>query len=65
MAVIPSSDLRVIVQELGRSENRRGGNHLVVLPLDIGSQDRLLVYGKRFLDGLMLARRSGRRQAYR
>ena len=30
--------LRVIVQELRRSENRRRGNHLVVLSLDIGQR---------------------------
>src|SRR5262249_47413908 len=48
--------LGVIVQQFGRSEHRGGGKHLVVLALDIGAQDRLMLCGDHFLDGLVLAR---------
>ena len=45
----------VVVQQLRRSEHRRGGDHLIILALDIGREDRLVVCGERVLDGLVLA----------
>src|SRR6516164_8566472 len=48
--------LRVIVKELGRRKHRRRFDDPVVLAIDKGVEDRLMVSGDRFLEGLLLAR---------
>src|SRR6516165_9212191 len=48
--------VRVIVQELGRRKHRRRFDDPVVLAIDIGIEDRLMVSGDRFLQGSLLAR---------
>src|SRR6516162_3145506 len=48
--------VRVIVQELGRRKHRRRFDDPVVLAIDKGVEDRLMVSGERFLEGLLLAR---------
>src|SRR6266704_1314064 len=48
--------LQVIVQELRRRKHRRPCADPVVLAIDIGVEDRLMVCGDPFLEGLLLAR---------
>src|SRR5262249_37449983 len=56
MASVLLSIFRVVVQEVRRREYRRGGNHLVVLSLDIGRENCRMICSERVLYGLLLAR---------